>query len=266
MKSIELKNIAIFILVLANLCFVFLLLQRQHQQSQTQDRATQELVSLFEGQGVSLDASLVSWDDPLRQLKLELDTSLCATMAQELLGQETTVVDDGQQLVYQAGQSHVVFTTTGTIEASGVLGDGDALEFVESFCHTYGYENIQAVISDGTGVVTATVTYRGINVIGTGIAFTLTEGVITGVSGTVLPQTHSATGDQAQVSSVTALSRFLAARRTMGAVVSSVTEVVACYSFQGSTSQTMALQPIWSITADNGTYCVEGTTGEVFVP
>ncbi len=252
-KSIELKNIAIFILVLANLCFVFLLLQRQHQQAQTQDRATQELVTLFQAQGVSMDGGLVSWDDPLRQLKLEVDTSLCATIAQELLGQETTPVDDGQQLVYQAGQSQVRFSATGAIEASGVLGDGDALAFVESFCHTYGFENLQGVISDGTGVVTATVTYRGISVIGTGIAFTLTDGVITEVAGTVLPQTHSATGDPAQVSSVTALSRFLAARRTTGAVVSSVTEVVACYSFQSSATQPMVLQPIWSITADHGT-------------
>lgn len=264
-KRFQLKNIAILVLVLANICLAAVLLQRQYQQSLSQERATQEVITLFSNQGLTLDQSLVLWDAPLNILELSQDASLCQAMAQALLDDDLTnyaIQSDGT-IRYENNQGTVSFATNGALEASGVLGDGTGLDFIQGFCQTYGYDQL-TVISDGeTTTATATLTYRGTQVTGISVTFTLVANDLTSVVGTVLPQTHSDVGAEAQVSCLTALTRFLATRRTTGAVVTTVTDVTACYSFSSTASAPLTLLPQWVIDTDNGTYFVDGTSGEV---
>lgn len=252
-------------LALANLCMAGVLLQRHVQQTQSQERATAEIITLFESQGVSLTQEQVLWDEALKTLELTQDLSLCQSIAQSLLDDSDatyTIQDDGT-LFYQTDAGTVSFTADGTMEAYGVLGDGTVLEYIQAFCQTYGYDTLAVILSDSTGTVTADVTYRGILVSNISLQFTLEEGQLISVVGTVLPQTHSATGDSAQVTCLTALSGFLATRRSTGAVVSTVTDVTACYGFSSSATAPMALLPQWRIDTDNGTYLVDATTGDV---
>lgn len=251
--------------MLTNLCLAGVLLQRYHQQTLAQERATAELLTLFDNQGVALDGEYVLWDEPLKTLELAQDANLCQAIAQSLLNENittyTTQVDDS--ILYENENGSVSFAIDGTIDASGVLGDGTMLTYIQSFCQTYGYDSV-TVISDGdAGTVTASVTYRGTLVSGISLQFTLDAGCLVSVTGTVLPQTHSATGESAPVTCLTALSRFLATRRTTGAVVSTVNQVSACYSFSSSSNIPMALLPQWKIDTDNGTYYVDGNTGQV---
>lgn len=185
-------------------------------------------------------------------------------MAKSLLGNDATsqALDDGT-IVYQSQLGTATFYTAGTLAASGTFSTDDALTAITDFCHTYGYENLVSVLDDDTGTVTASATYRGISVAQTTMVFTIEHGVLTGVEGTVLPQTHTLTGTSAQVSCLSALSLFLSTRRASGAVVSTVTEVVACYTLTPTPSAPLTLLPIWMIATDNGTYWVDGGTGQV---
>ncbi|WP_409969714.1 hypothetical protein RFF05_07340 [Bengtsoniella intestinalis] len=264
MKRFQLKNIAILVLVLANACLIAVLLHRHYQQTIAQERATQEIITLFATQGVTLAPSFVLWEEPLNSLELEADSNLQHAIAQALLNDEFTVstATDGSAY-YQSPSGTVSFSPDGTLEAYGVLGDDTALAFIQDFCQTYGYDNLM-VISDGeTTTATATLTYRGTLVTGLSVTFTLVSNRLTSVIGTVLPQTHSSVGAEAQVSCLTALSRFLAARRTTGAVVSTVTDVTACYTFSSTPNAPMSLQPQWIVQTDNGTYYVDAFSAQV---
>ena len=65
------------------------------------------------------------------------------------------------------------------------------------------------------------------------------------------------------MSAVTALTKFLNARRDSGAVVSAVTEVYLCYELQSTAAAPMSLVPAWCVVTDTGNYYVNCLTEAV---
>lgn len=96
------------------------------------------------------------------------------------------------------------------------------------------------------------------------LTFTITEGVLTSVSGTLLPQTYTElASDVEPLSASAALTAFQKVRRETSAVVSSVTELELCLEYQSSSTTSMTLIPAWCIVTNTGEYYVNCSTGTV---
>ena len=257
------KNIIILVLLLANLCLAGILMMRQDSQYATQEMTTNELVALFQRQGVSLSSETIPWQDPLRTITLEQDVALNQRIAKALLGEDASYVERGGIAHYETMQGKAQFQNNGQFNVVGTVCMGDYEVFITAFCKEYGYGDIIFLVEDGVGTATAKGSYRGTPVNNAVVHFTVQEYGVVGVKGSLIPQTHASLGAEAQISAVTALTRFLSARRSTGAVVSSVVNVIACYEFQNTSTQKMEIVPMWRIDTDNGSYYVDGNTATV---
>ena len=95
------------------------------------------------------------------------------------------------------------------------------------------------------------------------MTFTVERGVLTAVSGTLLPKTGTSVSEEAEpLSAAGALLAFQRMRRESAAVVSTVTDIQPCYELQTS-GTTMSLAPAWRVVTDTEDYYVNAYTGAV---
>ena len=127
MERYRLKNIIILILVLVN---AFLLASLSIRKSAEQDafrRTAEQLVALFEADGMTLDIYAISRDTPPDALTLARDTTLEQKAAGYLLDGSPTGNDQGGGIYeYRTAAGTALFRSSGSFEASGVLAEEDA--------------------------------------------------------------------------------------------------------------------------------------------
>lgn len=270
MQSSRLKNIIILILALTNLFLLAALTVRSTEEQSSHRQASQELVALFEKVSITLDEAVIPSGRAPEGRLLTRDEDLDQKVAQHLLGRDLTREDRGGGILAYAGSGggSIQFRTSGAFDASGPFeGDQDPEAFCRSFCRAFDYQDLTFSLAGGSGTAAARQVYDSCPVINCTITFTITEGRVTAISGTHLPDTYTGvyTGPDGSgpISAVTALTTFLDARRQIGAVVSAVTEVYACYELQSSAASPMTLVPTWCIVTDIGYFYVNCYTSAV---
>ena len=92
--------------------------------------------------------------------------------------------------------------------------------------------------------------------------FTVEEGVLTSVSGTLLPETGTPAAGEEPLSAAGALIAFQRMRRENVAVASTVTDTRLCYELQNG-GAAMTLAPVWRIVTDTEDYYVNCYTASV---
>lgn len=265
MDRFRLKNIIILILALLNGFLLFSMAQRRASEREAFHRTAEQLVALFAGDGMTLDAGAISRDDPPDGVALTRDAALEARAAAFLLGDSPASSDQGGGIFHYAGAAgEALFRSSGGFEASGVLAEGDgAAEFCRAFCREFSYEPPGALPEGGSGVLTAAGTYGGLTVFNCTVTFTVEDGVLTAVSGTLLPRTGTAApGEEPPLSAAGALTAFQRMRRESAAVASTVTDTRLCYELQNS-GAAMSLAPAWRVVTDTEDYYVNCLTGAV---
>lgn len=269
MQSSRLKNIIILILTLTNVFLLVALGFRSTEERSSRKQASAELAALFEKVPIALDEDLIPSTEAPEGRLLTRDAGMDRKVAQYLLGKEADRTDLGGGIVsYQYGGGSVQFRANGTFDAAGPFrGDLDPESFCRSFCRSFSYQDLMLSFSGGSGTATARQSYDGTPVVNCTITFTASGGQITAISGTHLPETYTgvytAPDGASPISAVTALTVFLDARRQIGAVVSAVTDVYACYDLQSSAASPMTLVPTWCIVTDIGSFYVNCYTGVV---
>ena len=88
------------------------------------------------------------------------------------------------------------------------------------------------------------------------------NGILTAVSGTLLPKTGTVSPGDQPLSAAGALVAFQRLRRESAVVVSTVTETLLCYELQNA-GAAMTLVPVWRIVTDTEDYYVSCRTGAV---
>ncbi len=266
MDRYRLKNIIILILVLVNLFLVGSLAIRETSRRSARRTAAEQLVALFAADGIALDPAAVSGETPPAARTLLRDAELERQAAAALLGNHLSRSDQGGGITtYSSSQGAALFRASGSFDASGTLAKTDAVDFCRAFCKEFRYEE-PVFRMDGAGSGTATVTrlYDGFPVFNCTVTFTIENGVLTAVNGTLLPETDAETDPEAQpLSAAAALTAFQQMRRETGAVVSSVTGMDRCFELQSSPAVAMSLVPSWRIVTNTKEYYVNCQTGAV---
>lgn len=265
MDRCRLKNIIILILALLNAFLLFSLAQRRLSEQEAFRRTAEQLVDLFAGDGMTLDPGAISRNTPPSGVTLSRDTALEERAAAFLLGDALTSSDQGGGIFhYAATAGEALFRSSGGFEASGTLARGEEAEaFCRDFCREFSYESPGPLPEGGSGTLTAAGRYGRLTVFNCTVTFTLEEGVLTAVSGTLLPQTGAAAPEEgAPLSAAGALTAFQRMRRESAVVASTVTDTRLCYELQTS-GAAMSLAPAWRVVTDTEDYYVNCLTGAV---
>lgn len=265
MERYRLKNIIILILVLVN---AFLLVSLSMRKSAEQDafrRTAEQLVALFEGDGMALDVYAISRDTPPDAITLTRDTELEHKAAAYLLGGDPSVSDQGGGIYeYQGEAGTVLFRSSGSFEAQGVLAEGEDVEdFCRGFCRRFSYASPDFRLEGGTGSVSTQFLCNNLPVFNCTVTFTVDEGILASVAGTLLPAAGTPTASaQPPLSAAGALTAFQRMRQETVAVVSAVVDTSLCYELQTAAAP-MVLVPAWRVATDTADYYVNCQSGAV---
>ena len=264
METKRLKNIAILILLLLN-GFLLLLLGYQDLLGKRVEReALAELETLFASEGLVLDLEDDTPRKSLSVLTLTRKTESETAIAVFLLGESATVYSEGGGIYsYTAQAGTVQFRSGGgfdTVRFSRSVGDAD--EFMRQFCAKFGYEDIEGVLVDGTGSVTATQYVAKIPILGCTITMTFEDHRLVSAAGAHIDLNDAKMDGDEPLSNVSILVRFFDFRRQEGVVCSVIRDVKCVYQLRGN-ADFPRLLPLWIVETDTYRYLVDGVSGEV---
>lgn len=266
MDRYRLKNIIILILSLMNVFLLASLAIREGARQSAKETAVEQMVSLFAADGITLDPDVISDETPPASRSLTRSTDLERRAATLLLGTALSSSDQGGGISsYSSDRGAAQFRSGGSFDASGTLCQENPTDFCQDFCREFGYSKpVFQLDTNATGTGTAVFLCDGLSVYNCTLTFTITEGTLTSVSGTLVPQTYTElASDVEPLSASAALTAFQKVRRETSAVVSSVTELELCLEYQSSSTTSMTLIPAWCIVTNTGEYYVNCSTGTV---
>lgn len=264
MDRFRLKNTIILILLLVNGFLLGSLAMRKTAEQESFRRTAEQLVELFEADGMTLDPYAISRETPPASLTLSRDTALEQKAAAFLLGETAASADQGGGIFsYQSAQGRVSFRSSGGFEAAGRLSE-EPEAFCRDFCRLFSCEEPVFLLDGaGDGSASAVCVHGGLPVFNCTVRFTIEGGGVTAVSGTLLPEGGlpvQGTGDA--LSAAGALTAFQRMRRENAAVASSVTGTQLCYELQ-NTGAAISLTPAWRVMTDTANYYVNCVSGAV---
>lgn len=254
----KLKNLAILILLLANIALLGLLIPRHVQQHRQAQNLRSSLAQLCAEQNVVLDADTVP--DTVTLYALELaDREAAETAAlSALLGHNDQETDGARtpggwdsgvlelQLQNQKEVSDMRSAARKTLKRMGfqlyTLGQPERL-------------------SPGIYAVTAQQSVLGVPVYSQGLTLTYSNSSLSKLSGEFFTGTLARTGDNVCISATEAVVAFLAARVDLGWVGSAITQLEQGYLPADAAS--VRLTPVWKLSTDTGSFFVNGLTEEV---
>lgn len=267
MERYRLKNIIILILALLNAFLLVSLGVRGTEERAARRAQKQELVALFAADGMELDPDLIPEDAPPAVSTLVRDESLEEDAAAFWLGSASQRTAQGGGIyTYSAAHGAAIFRDTGSFEIAGTLSDGDAETRCQAFCKKFSYTDPIFTLDDetGSGTGTALRLWKGTPVFNGSVTFTLEQGIVTAVNGSLLPDTATESGDsQTLLSSVAALTAFQQMRQESSSVVSVITEIDLSYELQSTAAAPMTLAPSWHIVTDTASFYVNCSSGAV---
>lgn len=264
MDRCRLKNIIILILVLVNVFLMASLAQRRGAERDSFRRTAEQLVALYQEDGMSLEPRAISQDSPTGGVLLTRDTVLEERAAAFLLGNDPSASDQGGGIFHYTGAAgEAFFRSNGGFEASGVLADDDVENFCQDFCRAFSYESPEILLDEtGGGVFSAVCLHAGLPVFNASVTFTVKNHVLTAVSGTLLPKSGAPAPGEQPLSAAGALIAFQQMRRESAVVASAVIGTHLCYELQSGGSA-LSLAPVWQIVTDMENYYVNCYTGTV---
>ena len=260
MQSSRLKNIIILILLLLNLFLLGSLGSRKLSERNARQRVQEQLVSLFASADLELSADVISFQVPPAGGTLTRDVDLDQQAAIFLLGGNPVRTDQGGGIYsFASGSNSAVFRSNGSFDAETRLDAPEEAEAIcRKFCKEYHYQDFTFQENAGSALRY----FNGYPVVNCSVAFTVKDHTLT-VSGTHLPDSLTADHSEEPLSAVSALTAFLAFRRSSGAVGSAVTDMYPCYELQSTAAAAMSLVPVWCIQTDAASYYVNCYTGAV---
>lgn len=270
----KLKNLAILILLLANLLLLLAIVPNRLASRQETDTLHQSLCSLYEQQEITLSPELIPDTVPLYVLELKEDPDSSLPAATALLGEEVTAQDDSSRYlsVYHSDLGECSISRSGEFSAqlTGQEESRDLRTASRKTLKKMGFDHSalpEAVrVRAGVYTVTATQQVLGVPVFAGDLILTYSNNRLTTLEGVFFPGVHGLTrvSDSSCISAADALVAFLSARYSLGWVGSSVTGLQQGYvRSDTAAAAAVRLTPVWRLETDTGSFQINGMTGEV---
>ena len=263
METYRLKNIAILILLLLNVCLLLTLGYQKLQSMQMESRTAEQLRELYQASQLSLGTEIDLFQQPLGPLTLSRKAATEQDIASALLGGETTAASQGGGIYsYEAASGTIQFRAGGSFYGVRLhVPVSDIRTFAEDFCRRFGYEAPAVQQENGSGSAVAGQMVSGVSVANCGVELYFEDGILTSVTGAHVSLEDAAIEPGERMTCVTALVKFLDYRNASGVVCSEVVDARCVYQLQGTSIA--RLLPAWEIETDTYIYYVDCETGEI---
>lgn len=266
LERVRLKNIIILILAMLNCYLLGSLAVQRLQAENAQARIAQELSRLFSADGIQLEAASVPFVASPSTRTPVRSTEEDRLLAVFFLGESLNTLDEGGGIyTCRSSSGEALFRSNGSFEIRLLTPKQDAASFIQQFCKQFNYQDLQWNFIQNTGTASALQYVDGCPVTDAAVNFRIEDGRLTAVSGIHLPQTSTVSQEET-ISAATALNLFLQARRSSGAVISSISDMYPCYRLQTTSASPMTLSPAWCIITNTGKCFVNSSTGVVTLP
>jgi len=270
----KLKNLALLILVLANLALLVLLVPGQYAEQREAAVLRQSLSDLYAREQVRLDPDVVPDTVTLYALELGENSQAALQAATVLLGEDVAVQDDSTryQSTFQSDRGQVQLGRSGSFQAQvkGQKETSDPVKTARRLLEQMGFQcdSLSAPVRLRAGVytVTAAQAVLGVPVFSEGLTLTFSNSALSDMQGVFYTGTEALTrsGDATCLSAADALVSFLSARYDLGWVGSAVTAMEQGYlRLETASAAATHLTPCWRLETDTGSFYIDGITGEI---
>lgn len=274
MPNSKLKNLTILILLLANLCLLAVILPIHMEQQREAENSRQSVSRLYENEHLHLDPAIIPETDVLYALQLGSDGDGDYRAVTALLGEQVLAEDSSTRYLstYQSRYGQCTLSRSGGFEA--VFSDGQSIPDIRAdsrkILRAMGFQPYYlgepSRLDDGTYVVQASQAVLGVPIFSQGLQLVYEDGRLAQISGTFYTGTNNLTrvSEDACLSAVDALVRFLSARFDLGWVGSTILSMEQGYlRTETAAAATVHLVPVWRISTDTGSFYINGLTGDV---
>ena len=270
----KLKNLALLVLLFANLTLLAILLPGKAAQRQQAANLRQSLSDLCAKQEIALDPAVVPDTVTLYTLELSDTTTANLQAASALLGETILIQDDSTRYLstYESATGSCSIDRNGSFKAQ-LTGNSevkdlsrDARQRLQSIGFQVSALAEPVRLRAGVFSVTAQQAVLGVPVFSEGLTLTYANNCLTALDGIFFNSngTLNRVSDNPCISAADALVAFLSARFDLGWVGSSVVSMEQGYlRSETAAAAVVHLTPVWRLETDTGTFYVNGTTGDV---
>lgn len=270
----KLKNLAILILLLANLALLALLIPSRLALSREEARMRTSLSQLCAAQDVDLDPDEIPNTASLYALELGEGAEADLRAATALLGQEVLAQDDSTryQSLYTSADGFCQISRSGAFSArlQNQPENSDLSAAAARVLQDMGFSayKIEAPVRLRAGVYTVTAwqAVLDVPVLSGGLTLTYSNGCLTEIEGVFFTSAGQLTrvSEAVSISAADAVVAFLDARYDLGWVGSAIESVVQGYArSETAAAAAVHLSPVWRLETDTGAFQVNGLTREV---
>lgn len=262
----KLKNLAILILLLANLAMLCLLVPRQLKQQQQTQALHSSVSRLCAEQNVVLEPGRMPKTVTLYPLELADREEAEAAALFSLLGETPEETDTGRLTApsirlgrWDHGALSLKLTEQREV-ADLRSGAKRALKKMGFELHSI---DAPSRLSPGIYSLHAVQSVLDMPVFSQGLTLTYANNALSEISGEFFTGTLTLAADTPCISAAEAVVAFLSARMELGWVGNSVTGLEQGYCYDSTAGTAVRLVPVWKITTDTGSFLVSGLTSEV---
>lgn len=270
----KLKNLALLILLLANVALLSLVVPSKLEEQRQAQALLLELQTLCRQQQVELAENAIADPVTLYTLELAEDSQADLQAAAALLGEQILVQDDSTRYLstYRSSLGSCTISRSGSFQAqlTGQPRCDDLQAHAEETLEAMGFQICRHGAPmpqlDGSVTVSAMQSVLGVPVYTQGLTLTYREQQLTAVDGIFFTGAGTLTrvDTQACMSAADALVRFLSARYDLGWVGSTVTAMEQGYRRVDTASAAVVhLTPVWHLKTDTGSFYIDGISGAV---
>lgn len=268
MSASRMKNLIILVLTLCALGLLCIVVPNRLSQTHEQRQMLQELKTLYESYGLSIEPDELPRSPTLYSVELSEDGA--QTAAQALLGAKAALAgESGYESTYESELGTLHITRTGGFSAA--LTGGSRVSSPEKAAEKllramdFQYQTLTREQMAGTVQISASQTLLGVPVLGSQLTLTYTDEQLTAVDGTFYTGGSSITrvSEQEAISAADALAQLLARRDALGWVGSAVTGLTQGYLPSDLAGTGIRFVPVWLVETDAGGFFINGITREI---
>lgn len=258
----KLKNLAIAVLLAANLILLCVLVPNRMAQRQQDAELRESLSELYAGEQIALAADDIPQTKTLYAIQLTGSNAEQVRVATALLGDQPVAQDtqSGYLREYSSDKGTCTIGRDGSLRAEVNGLDTDTGNLLEKM----GFSPA-SIEDEETGQV-AVQAVLDAPVFSGGLKLRYEEGLLVGVEGMFYggSETPVRIGREACMSAADALTRFFNSRYSLGWVGSEIRSLEQGYVQMATASLVnVQLTPVWKIVTDSGSFLVDGLTGEI---
>jgi len=264
----RLKNIAIIILAALNVCFLLLIGFDRFELRHVAAQEKASVAELFGDSGIRLDPEIVPNRFSAEWYTVSRDRAAETAIVKTLIGNAEAEDRGGNIYSYQNENGSALFRSNGEFEIElNFVDDGagagrTAARLLEEMGIAFISEGAEMEEHGNSRGISYLCAWNDSPVLNCSVHLTIYAGGSAVLSGRRINGTPQRSVENSVLNINTVLLRFLDEIKSGGHVCNRLESIELCYNMTSSASGT-ALEPVWRIVTDGGTYQVNVSSGKI---